>query len=114
MRVLLVAEDFPWPSTGGGTIRLGKIIEAVSALGETDFYSLYDPRRASLTLPPTVAIDRMETAPYPVTPDAIRWRPAWLARRGVPIEVVMRAGDPVPRRRFESWVRDSYDLVWFS
>ncbi len=37
-----------------------------------------------------------------------------MARRGVPIEVVMRAGDPVPRRRFESWVADSYDVVWFS
>ena len=113
MRVLLVAEDFPWPSTMGGTIRLGKIIEAVSALGETDLFTLYDPRRASLILPPTVTVERMATVPYPVTAPARRWRTAWMAQRGTPMEVVMRAGDPLPRRTFESWARDSYDVVWF-
>ncbi len=114
MKILVVAEDFPWPSTGGGTIRLGKIIEAVSAMGETDFYTLYDPRRATLVLPPTVSVERMESVPYPVTPRSPKWRATWMARRGVPIEVVMRAGDPLPRRRFESWAADSYDVVWFS
>jgi glycosyltransferase involved in cell wall biosynthesis len=114
MKILVVAEDFPWPSTGGGMIRLGKIVEALSALGKTDLYALYDPRRdAPLVPPPTVAIERIETVPYPVTPRGTRWRAAWLGRRGVPLEVVMRAGDPLPRRRFESWAADRYDLVWF-
>ena len=30
----MVAEDFPWPSLGGGLIRLAKMVEAVSAMGE--------------------------------------------------------------------------------
>lgn len=95
-------------------IRLGKIIEAITALGETDFYTLYDPRRATLVLPPTVSIDRMESVPYPVTPPGLRWRAAWLAQRGVPIEVAMRAGDPLPPHRFESWAANGYDIAWFS
>ncbi len=113
MKILVVAEDFPWPSTGGGMIRLGKIIEALSDLGPTDLFALYDPQRAALVPPPTVAIERLETVPYPATPGGLKWRTAWLARRGVPLEVVLRAGDPMPRRNFESWVADSYDLVWF-
>ena len=40
----MVAEDFPWPSLGGGLIRLAKMVEAVSAMGETDLFSLYDPQ----------------------------------------------------------------------
>ena len=41
----MVAEDFPWPSLGGGLIRLAKMVETVSAMGELDFFSLYDPDR---------------------------------------------------------------------
>ena len=41
--ILMVAEDFPWPSLGGGSIRLAKMVETVSAMGETDLFSLYDP-----------------------------------------------------------------------
>ena len=113
MKVLVVAEDFPWPSTMGGTIRLGKMIEAISALGETDLFTLYDPRRASLILPRAVLVERMATVPYPVTAPALRWRTTWMAQRGTPMEVVMRASDPLPRRTFESWVGDRYDIVWF-
>ncbi len=50
----MVAEDFPWPSLGGGLIRLAKMVETVSAMGELDFFSLYDPaatpHRCSLRL----------------------------------------------------------------
>jgi hypothetical protein len=114
MNILMVAEDFPWPSTGGGLIRLGKVIEAVSELGETDLLTLYDPRRAVLVLPPEVAIARLETVLYPLSPRERRWRTAWMARRGVPMEVVMRKFDTAPRLRFEAWAAERYDVVWFS
>jgi glycosyltransferase involved in cell wall biosynthesis len=114
MKILLVAEDFPWPSTGGGLIRLAKVIDAVSQLGETDLFTLYDPRRVPLELPRSVSVARLETAPYPGTPSQRRWRTAWMTRRGVPMEVVMRSFDRSPRFRFEAWRQDRYDLVWFS
>ena len=65
VRILMVAEDFPWPSLGGGLIRLGKMVEAVSAMGETDFFSLYDPGRTSPELPSSLNVSRLETVEYP-------------------------------------------------
>jgi glycosyltransferase involved in cell wall biosynthesis len=114
MKILLVAEDFPWPPTGGGLIRLAKIIEAVSALGEMDLFTLYDPSRTVPELPSTLAVNRLRTVVYPGTPRQRRWRAAWMARRGLPMEVVMRSFDPTPRASFEEWVDDRYDVVWFS
>ncbi len=113
MRSLVVAEDFPWPPMGGGMIRLAGIIEALSTLGETDLFALYDPSRSEPALPGAIAIDRLVTVPYPVTPRGLGWRAAWLARPGIPLEVVMRAGDPLPRRTFEGWAAESYDVSWF-
>ena len=109
----MVAEDFPWPSLGGGLIRLGKMVEAVSAMGETDFFSLYDPARTSPALPSSVDMRRMETVEYPGAPNPLWWR-SWLLRRGTPKEVFMRSYDRTPQIRFEDFASDRYDLVWFS
>jgi hypothetical protein len=51
MRFLMVSEDPPWPTLGGSPIRLAEMVEAVSDRGETDLFSLYDPRRTSPALP---------------------------------------------------------------
>jgi len=109
----MVAEDFPWPSLGGGLIRLAKMVEVVSAMGETDFFSLYDPRRTDPTLPPSLDMARMATVQYPDTMNPHWWR-WWLLRRGTPKEVFMRRYDQSPRASFEEFVSDRYDLVWFS
>ncbi|MGH9079725.1 MAG: glycosyltransferase [Acidimicrobiales bacterium] len=114
MNILIVTEDFPWPSRGGGLIRLAKAIEAVSGVGHTDLFSLYDPNRTDPVLPPHVDIERLETVCYPGTPDDRRWRTRWLSHRGVPMEVAMRSFDHAPRLSFERWTADHYDLVWFS
>ena len=109
----MVAEDFPWPSLGGGLIRLAKMVETVSAMGEVDLFSLYDPARTSPVLPPSLDVRRMEIAEYP---DAVnpRWWRQWLLRRGTPKEVFMRSYDRSPRVAFEAFAADEYDLVWFS
>jgi glycosyltransferase involved in cell wall biosynthesis len=114
MKILIVAEDFPWPSTGGGLLRLAKFIEAISHLGETDLFTLYDASRTDIVVPPRVPLNRLETARYPRAPSQLRWRAAWLAQRGLPLEVVMRRGDSRPRIAFEAWASDCYDVVWFS
>jgi glycosyltransferase involved in cell wall biosynthesis len=109
----MVAEDFPWPSLGGGLIRLAKMVEAVSAMGETDLFSLYDPRRTSPALPSSLDVKRMETVQYPDVANSHWWR-SWMLRRGTPKEVFMRTYDHSPRIHFDAFASNSYDLVWFS
>ena len=109
----MVTEDFPWPSLGGGLIRLAKMVDAVSTVGETDLFSLYDPSRTSPVLPSSVALRRMKTVEYPgaTNPDWWRW---WMLRRGTPKEVFLRKYDESPRLEFEAFVADDYDVIWFS
>jgi glycosyltransferase involved in cell wall biosynthesis len=114
VKFMVVAENFPWPANGGGLIRLANSVEALARLGEVDLFTLCDPRRADRTIPPTVELARLETTPYPRAARRLRWRTAWLARGGVPLEVAMRRFDPAPGVALQSWASDSYDLVWFS
>jgi glycosyltransferase involved in cell wall biosynthesis len=114
MNILVVADFFPWPPLNGGLMRLVTTIDALSELGTVDLFSLVDERQKDRQVPRHVSLGRLQTASYPAIDRSNRWRAAWLTRRGVPMEVVMRAGDPLLRRSFESWVADSYDLVWFN
>lgn len=109
----MVSEDFPWPSLGGGLIRLARMVQAVSAMGETDLFSLYDPSRTSPALPSAVDLARMEAVKYPGTTNPYWWR-RWMVRRGMPKEVFMRKYDRAPRMLFEQFASGRYDLVWFS
>ena len=113
MKILIVASDFPWPKIQGGHLRLTTAIETLSGLGETDLFALYDYRRSVPTLPPAVPVGRLKTVVRPGTPHQLRWRAAWLASRGIPLEVAMQRMDAAPRLELESWVADKYDLVWF-
>ncbi len=113
MKILVVGEDFPWPANRGGLIRLGKIIEALAALGEVDLFTLYDRRRTAFPVPQGLRLARQESTLYPAPDGSVRWRAAWATHRDVPLEVAMRNGDHRPRRHFEGWAADRYDVVWF-
>ena len=113
MKILIVASDFPWPQLQGGHLRLATAIEAIATQGETDLFSFCDYRRAAPTLPPTVPVERLKTVVRRESPHQLRWRIAWLARRGIPLEVEMQRTDRASRLEFESWVAHRYDLVWF-
>ena len=119
MRILIVAQDFPWPTHGGGLIRLAKMVEAVSAVGETDLFSLYDPYRTydpyriSPVRPPSLDVRRMEIAAYPEESNTRWWR-SWALHRGTPWEVFMRSDDRSSRISFEAFTAPEYDVVWFS
>jgi glycosyltransferase involved in cell wall biosynthesis len=113
LKILVVGEDYPWPANRGGLIRLGKVIEALGELGEVDLFTLYDRRRSSFPVPDGLHLARRETTLYPTPDRAVRWRAAWVTHRDLPLEVAMRNGDAGPRRRFEAWAADHYDVVWF-
>ena len=98
---------------------MAKMVEAVSEIGETDLFSLYDPYRAydsdrfTPVLPSSVDVRRMEIVAYPEISPGNWWR-SWMLHRGTPWEVFMRSYDHAPRVRFDAFASDDYDVVWFS
>jgi glycosyltransferase involved in cell wall biosynthesis len=114
VRALLVADNVPWPSLGGGLIRLAQVVESVAAVADLDLFVLHDPARTKVVIPPAVTVRRWTGAPYPRTPPQLRWRLEWALRRGVPLEVVMGRADCAPRVALREWARPPYDVVWFS
>ena len=115
MKILVVVQDFPWPMVAGPHLRLATVVTALAELGDLDLFSLVRPSRAApATLPSDVAVARFETAPYPPPPGALRWRARWLARRGVPWEVVKGKLTATGRPELERFARPPYDFVWFS
>ena len=114
MKILFVAEDWAWPSTGGGLLRLARMIEALSELGEVDLFALHDAARESLELPDSVHVRRLRTMVHPRYPSERTWRMAWLRQRGLPMEVVRGGFDIELRQAFAAWVAHDYDVVWFS
>jgi polysaccharide biosynthesis protein PslH len=113
MKILIVASDVPWPQVQGGHLRLATAIDSLAALGETDLFAFRDYRRPEPSLPATVPVARFKTVVHRGSPHQLRWRLAWLVRRGIPLEVAMHRTDSGPRLEFESWVSNRYDLVWF-
>jgi hypothetical protein len=111
---LVVAEDFPWPVTGGGALRLAKVIETISALGETDVFAFVPARRSEpCDLPAGVGNVRLKTVVRPPPSLSLGKRYRWLTSSRLPLELVQE--DHVgPRREFESWRTGPYDFVWFS
>jgi glycosyltransferase involved in cell wall biosynthesis len=114
VKILVVAEMFPWPPNGGGLIRLVKSVEALTELGDVELFTLRDALRTELDVPSSVPLSRLATAPYPDPTHWLRWRVAWTTRGGRPIMVVRKSFDQAPRRAFEAWAAGHYDLVWFS
>jgi glycosyltransferase involved in cell wall biosynthesis len=114
MRSLLVAHDVPWPSLGGGLVRLAQVVEAMGSVTDLDLFVIHDQNRSRITLPPTVAVHRSKSVQFPRASSQIRWRLEWAARRGVPLEVVMTRADRAPRLALQNWARPPYDVVWFS
>ena len=46
MRILFVAQDFPWPARLGTHLRSQQVIASLAPLGELDVFSLIYPNRA--------------------------------------------------------------------
>ncbi len=112
-KILIVAEDFPWPANRGGLLRLSQVIETLADVGEVDLFTLYDRRRTDFPVPPGIELARLGTSLYPEATPGVRWRVPWALRRDLPLEVAVRAGDHGPRRHFDVWAAERYDLVWF-
>jgi glycosyltransferase involved in cell wall biosynthesis len=117
MRILVVAQDFPWPTATGSRQRLANVITALSGLGDVDLFSLAWPDRPDpMDLPADAPVRRSTISLYPANfpfPDvSLRGRLHWL-RSGLPYE--LSAGDfSGPREALAQWRDDPYDFVWVS
>lgn len=114
MRALLVADNVPWPSLGGGLIRLAQVVEAAASVADLDLFVFHDPGRSTIVVPPEVRVLRWTGVPYPRMSRQVRWRLEWAVRRGIPLEVTMLRADRTPGLALREWARAPYDVVWFS
>jgi glycosyltransferase involved in cell wall biosynthesis len=114
VRSLLVADNVPWPSLGGGLVRLAQVTEALAAASDLDLFVLHNQSRSKVEVPSTVPVARSKGVQNPRIASPLRWRLEWAARRGLPTEVVMARADRAPRIALRDWAHAPYDVVWFS
>src|ERR1700722_12299442 len=114
MRSLLVADNMPWPSLGGGLVRMAQVVEAVASMSDLDLFVLHNQRQSKLEVPPTIPVQRSKGVQNPRISGDLSWRLKWAVRRGLPVEVVMASADHAPRAALDDWARPPYDVVWFS
>jgi glycosyltransferase involved in cell wall biosynthesis len=109
-----VADNVPWPSLGGGLLRLAQIVEALASVSDLDLFVLHNQSRSKVEVPSTVPVLRSIGVQNPHTSATLRWRLEWAARRGLPAEVVMARADRRPGIALRDWARPPYDVAWFS
>ncbi|HXQ62827.1 MAG TPA: glycosyltransferase family 4 protein [Acidimicrobiales bacterium] len=114
MRFLVVGQDFPWPVRLGSHLRLAEVINVASGLGQTDLFVFVPARRSEpCVLPSGLANVRVKTVVRPPPTWSPGRRLRWLTSSGLPLELVQEDSRD-PRRQFDSWRRDAYDIAWFS
>ncbi len=114
MRALIVAESMPWPSSGGGLVRLARVVESIASATEADLFVYRTARPTGSDVPATVPVRRVCEVDHPNTAHQLQWRLRWAVRRGVPLEVAQVAADRAPGIELARWARPPYDVVWFS
>jgi glycosyltransferase involved in cell wall biosynthesis len=113
LRILVVAQDFPWPVVTGSLIRLSNVITALSRLGDVDLFSfVHSYREDPWDLPADAPVARAATAVYTERPFTVGRRLGWLAARS-PIHFAVTDYQS-PQDCFADWAKPPYDLVWFS
>ena len=115
MRILCVADEYPWPATSGYRIRLAGLLAALTAFADVELFCTVDDR-------PELASGEWDAPPHglrriwlePREPlgsspaGLLRW-----ARSGWPRAVALRDWRAA-EGALAAFRRDPYDLVWFS
>jgi glycosyltransferase involved in cell wall biosynthesis len=113
VRILVVAQDFPWPVVTGSMIRLTNVIESLARLGRVDLFCfLHEERTDPCVAPADAPLGRVATAVYREKGFGPAARVRWLFSSST-IQTASRDHDDV-RAAFAQWAEDRYDLVWFS
>ncbi len=111
MRILCIADDFPWPEKSGYKIRLANVVRALSELGELDlFLRVPASYEGDVTVPGNAGPTRSMVSrgsPHRTSRMMLRWATSRLPR------MLARADWSASRRDLASWLRPPYDLVWY-
>jgi polysaccharide biosynthesis protein PslH len=114
MRILCVADEFPWPPTSGYRIRLETTLAGLADVGDVDLFCSIAERAdvADGEHPPPPGVARLfvhRRDRYRATPRGLaRWASSRMPRAVAWIDW-RNAGAALER-----WAPDDYDLVWFS
>jgi len=113
MKSLVIAPNFPWPTTLGSQLRLQSVIQALADLGETDLFAVVPARRQEpCDVPEGIPIHRVWTVTRPRPNLSLRRRVGWMMS-DLPLEV---SQDRVPDAPdlLRRCVDNDYDFVWVS
>jgi len=114
MRILCVADEFPWPPTSGYRIRIGTTLTGLAELGDVDLFCSVaerpDVAEGDHAAPDSLArvhVHRRDRY-RPSGRGLVRWATSGLPRGVAWID--WRGADAALQR----WAPDDYDLVWVS
>ena len=96
MKILMVAEDFPWPSLGRGLSGWPRWSKPFPLSPKRTSSRIYDPSRTTPALPLSLDIRRWEAVQYPAVLNS-ELVAVVDAATGDAKEVFMRSYDPLPR-----------------
>src|SRR4051794_36991383 len=102
VRILCIADDYPWPATNGLRIRLANVVEGLAAAGDVDLFCTVSDRPdldGAITPPP--GITRHLVQHRDRYRPSLRGVPHWL-RSGWPRAVAWRDWDS-PRAALAEW-----------
>lgn len=114
MRILCVADEFPWPPTSGYRIRIGTTLAGLAELGDVDLFCSVaerpDVSEGDHPAPDGIARVRVHRRDRyrPTVGGLVRWATSGLPRGVAWID--WRGADDALQR----WASDDYDLVWVS
>lgn len=115
MRVLVVADEYPWPTLSGYRLRLAAVLRALSQTAEVDLLSVVYPGGAPdlAEHPPACALRRLRVV---AAPGRRRGRGQLLLRWAATRQprALLRRDWSEARSALTHWSGSTYDAVWFS
>lgn len=113
MRILLLANSFPWLKTNGLHLRLRALLEALARLGDVDVFALMEQRWLNEPLvTPRGPMRRISVVGVPARHVSASEHLRWFLSGDLP--AVFRRRDYTRAREvFRAWAFSGYDLAWF-
>lgn len=114
MKILVVADEYPWPSRTGYRQRLHWMLTTLATQGAVDFLAVVLHEDSAAEPPPVdLPLSRLAVVPAGPRREARTWRLGrWLIGRKP--RMLLWRDWRAPRATLQTWSDQSYDLVWFS
>jgi len=113
MRTLVIAGEYPWPTTTGSRLRLAMVVRGLRRCGPTELFSVISRFREDVDPPDEeLGLDRVGRVGFDNrTPSGLALVPT-LVRPGMPLGLPWH-DRAVVQRALVRFMSGRYDLVWF-